>query len=97
MCELLELAREKQGNISYYEVAKRLNVSDQLVRSWQHNKSKPNGLNTLKLADMAGVNVVKAIEIIEGGFVNVSLLGVTVSAGIALAVLMRISGNLYIM
>ena len=77
MCDLLELARLKQGNISYYEIAKRLNVSDQLVRSWQHNKSKPNGINTLKLADMAGVDVVKAIKIVESGYSNVSLLGVT--------------------
>lgn len=77
MCELLEKAREAQGNISYYEVAKRLKVSDQLMNKWKNKKSQPNGLNTLKLAEMAGVSPSEAIKLLEGGYANVSLLVVT--------------------
>jgi transcriptional regulator with XRE-family HTH domain len=73
MCELLEIAREKQGNISYYELAKRLEISTPLMHKWRYNKSQPNGLNTLKLAEMAGLTTSEAIAIYEKGFSRVSL------------------------
>ena len=74
MCNLLELARAKKGNVSYYEMAKILNVSDQLVRSWKNNKSQPNGLNTLKLTEMADVTPKEAIKLMESGFADVTLM-----------------------
>lgn len=80
MCQLLEKAREAQGGISYYEVAKRLKVSDQLMNKWKNDKSQPNGINTLKLAEMAGVSPKEAIKLLESGFISVSLLIVTALA-----------------
>lgn len=74
MCELLEAARKAQGNISYYEVAKRLGISTPLLNRWKNNKGNPNGIHSLKLADMAGLTTREAIELIEGGFAEVSLL-----------------------
>lgn len=97
MCELLEIARAKQGNVSYYEIAKRLKVSDQLVRKWKDNKSQPNGLNSLKLADMAGVTPKEAIKLMESGNINVSLLIMTSFATTLTAALVNISASLYIM
>lgn len=97
MCELLEIAREKQGNVSYYEMAKRLKVSDQLVRKWKENKSQPNGINALKLADMAGVTPREAIKLIQGGFSSVSHLIVTSFASTVTLTWVHFSGMLYIM
>lgn len=97
MCELLEIAREKQGGVSYYEMAKRLNVSDQLVRRWKENKSQPNGINSLKLADMAGITPKEAIRLIESGYSYVSILTMTSIAGMIGAALMKISSSMYIM
>lgn len=97
MCELLELARAKQGNVSYYEMAKRLNVSDQLVRKWKENKSQPNGINALKLADMAEVSPKEAIKLMQDGFGSMSFLIVTaLLANLGLA-LSYASNILYIM
>lgn len=84
MCELLEKAREVQGNISYYEVAKRLGVSDQVMTKWKQDISKPNGVNTLKLAEMAKLSPAEALKLIEGGFAKVSLLLVTAAFSAAI-------------
>lgn len=89
MCELLEIAREKQGNVSYYEMAKRLNVSDQLVRKWKDNKSQPNGINALKLADMAEVTPKEALKLMQSGYSTVSQLIVTSFIGIAMLALIH--------
>lgn len=97
MCELLEIAREKQGNVSYYEMAKRLKVSDQLVRKWKENKSQPNGINTLKLADMAGVTPKEAIKLMQSGFSNVSQLTMTSFASTLALALIHYSSTMYIM
>lgn len=97
MCELLERARKAQGDISYYEVAKRLGISTPLMNKWKNNKSQPNGINTLMLADMAGVTPKEAIKLLQSGYSNVSLLFVTAilaNAGLALSF---ISNSLYIM
>lgn len=97
MCELLEIARAKQGNVSYYEIAKRLKVSDQLVRKWKDNKSQPNGINALKLADMADVTPKEALKLMQSGYSNVSHLIVTgLFAALPLAWI-KVSGMLYIM
>jgi transcriptional regulator with XRE-family HTH domain len=84
MCNLLEKAREAQGNISYYEVCKRLGVSTPLMNQWKNNKSKPNGYHTLKLAEMANIDIKEALKLYESGFSNLSLLFVTASLSIAL-------------
>lgn len=97
MCELLELARAKQGNVSYYEMAKRLEVSDQLVRKWKENKSQPNGINTLKLADMAEVTPREAIRLMQSGFSSVSQLIMTSFAATLGLALIQYSDRLYIM
>lgn len=80
MCKLLEKAREAQGDISYYEVAKRLGIPTALMNKWKNDKSLPNGVNTLKLADMAGVTPKEALKLLESGFGSVSLLLVTALA-----------------
>ena len=77
MCELLEAARKAQGNISYYEVAKRLGISTPLLNRWKNNKSQPNGVNTLRLAEMAGLSPSEALRLIEGGYIQLSLLIMT--------------------
>ena len=77
MCELLERARQNQGNISYYEVAKRLKISSPLMTKWKNNISQPNGYNTLRLADMAGLDVKEALKLVQGGFISMSLLIMT--------------------
>lgn len=97
MCELLEIAREKQGNVSYYEMAKRLKVSDQLVRKWKENKSQPNGINALKLADMAGVTPKEAIKLMQSGFSSVSQLTMTSFASTLALAWIHFSDMLYIM
>lgn len=97
MCELLERAREAQGNISYWEVAKRLKVSDQVMNKWKNNKSLPNGVNALKLADMARVKPAEAVKLLESGFVSLSLLIVTAMLGIALYCSVHYADSLYIM
>lgn len=80
MCGLLERARKEQGNISYYRIAKLLNVSDQQMTKWKNDISKPNGLNTLKLAKLAKVDVKEAIKLVEAGFTTI---GAMVSMAIA--------------
>lgn len=97
MCELLEKARENQGNISYYEIAKRLGISTPLMHKWKHNKSQPNGLHTLKLAELAGLEIKEAIRLVEGGFIELSLLIVTGLTGMGLGCLIRYADSLYIM
>lgn len=77
MCELLEKAREAQGNISYWEIARRLKVSDQVMNKWKNNKSQPNGINTLKLAEMAKLMPSEAIKLVERGYANLSILIMT--------------------
>lgn len=84
MIDLLEKAREEQGNISYYEIAKRLNVSDQVVRKWKNKTSKPNGLNTLKLMELANLERDEAIRIMNNEKGYMSLLIMTTIAGTAL-------------
>lgn len=64
MCQLLEKAREELGNVSYYEIAKRLNVSMQVMNKWKNNKSQPNGENTLKLAKMANLSINDALNLV---------------------------------
>ena len=77
MCELLEKAREAQGGISYYEVAKRLGISMPLMNRWKNEKGQPNGINTLKLVEMAKLSPSEAIKILEGGYADVSLMIMT--------------------
>jgi hypothetical protein len=92
MCELLERARKAQGDISYYEVAKRLGISTPLMNKWKNNKSQPNGINTLMLADMAGVTPKEALKIMQGGFSDVSLLivtGLLCNAGLAYSLISK--------
>lgn len=72
------MAKNKTG-LSYYEIAKELDVSKELVSRWKLDKSNPNGLHTLKLAELAGVEIKEAIKLVEGGYVSVSLLFVTSS------------------
>lgn len=83
MCKLLEIAKEKTG-LSYYAIAKAINVSDQVMNKWKNDKSKPNGLHTLKLAEMAQLSTSEARHIVEGGFITLSLLKVTALSSIAL-------------
>lgn len=97
MCQLLEKAREAQGGISYYEVAKRLGVPTALMNKWKNDKSQPNGINTLKLAEMAKVTPSEAIKLMQGGFAGVSLLIVTAMLGIALYCSIHYADSLYIM
>lgn len=78
MCDLLEKARENQGNISYYAIAKKLNTSDQRIRNWKEKRSKPNGIETLRLVEMAGLEVEEAIKLMEGGFIKLSMLILTI-------------------
>lgn len=97
MCELLERARKAQGDISYYEVAKRLGISTPLMNKWKHNKSQPNGINTLMLADMAGLTPKEAIKIMQSGYSGVSLLLVTSLASTLGLALIHYSSTMYIM
>ena len=88
MCKLLDLAREKQET-TYYGIAKMLGVSTPVLNKWIHDKSKPNGLNTLRLADLAGLSTKEAIKVVEGGFIALPLLFMTSIAGIALLALFK--------
>ncbi|MFD0930214.1 helix-turn-helix domain-containing protein [Methylophilus glucosoxydans] len=74
MCDLLEKAREAQGGISYYELAKRLGIGTPLMNKWKNNKSQPNGLNTLKLVEMAKLTPEEAIKILEKGSMNLGVI-----------------------
>lgn len=97
MCELLERARKAQGDISYYEVAKRLGISTPLMNKWKNNKSQPNGINTLMLADMAGITPKEAIKLMQSGFSSVSQLIMTSFAATLGMALIQYSDRLYIM
>ena len=48
---------------SYYEVAKRLGISMPLMNRWKNEKGQPNGINTLKLVEMAKLSPSEAIKI----------------------------------
>lgn len=96
MIELLERARKVQGDISYYEVAKRLNVSDQVMTKWKQDISKPNGINTLKLAEMAKVSPSEALRLLQKGYASVALLFVLVSCStLALAYIPYFANTVY--
>ena len=88
MCDLLEEARKVQGNISYYEVAKRLGISTVLMTKWKNDRGNPNGLHTLKLAEMAGVTPSEAIKLLQKGFSKISLLIMTSFASIVILALL---------
>jgi transposase-like protein len=84
MCKLLEMARKAQGNVSYYEIAKLMNVNMQQMTKWKNDLSRPNGINTLKLTELAKLSTKEAIKILEKGFSTLSFLIVTSIAYIAL-------------
>lgn len=86
MCELLDLAKEKTG-LSYYGIAKKLEISTPLMNKWKNNKSKPNGLNSMKLAVMAGITPSEAVRVMEGGYARVSILTMTAIACTAYIIL----------
>jgi hypothetical protein len=84
MCKLLEMARKAQGDVSYYEIAKLMNVNMQQMTKWKNDLSRPNGINTLKLTELAKLSTKEAIKILEKGFSSLSFLIVTSIGYIAL-------------
>ena len=84
MNKLLEMAKERTGLTSNNQVAIAMNVKPELVSTWNTNKSHPNGLNTLILADMARLSPKEAIKLLQNGYSTVSLLIVTSITSIAL-------------
>lgn len=73
MCELLEIAKERTG-LSYYGIAKKLEISTPLMNKWKNNKSQPNGINSMKLANMAELTTSEALKIMEKGYSKISSL-----------------------
>ena len=90
MNKLLEMAKEKSGLKSNYQLANAIGTSHELVSKWHLNKSLPNGINTLILADMAEVSPKEALKLLQQGFSTVSLLILTSIASIALLASMLI-------
>lgn len=96
MCELLELARKKQGNISYYQMAKIVGVSDQVMTKWKQDISKPNGIHTLKLAELASVSPTEALKVMQKGYTTIALLFVLVlGSTLALASIPTFANTVY--
>jgi len=77
MCELLEKAKENQGIKSNYELAKKLDISQELISRWKTGKSKPNGEHSLILADMANVTPKEALRMLQAGYTRMPLIFVT--------------------
>lgn len=80
--DLVKIAKEKKNISSDYKLAELLNVHRMNVANWKKGNI-PDGVTTLKLAEMAEVTPKEAIKLLEGGFVNLSLLFVTSSTLLA--------------
>lgn len=81
---LIETAKKKGGFLSDYQIAKAIEASPQLVSNWQKGKSKPNGLYTAKIMEVGKLDAREAIEAMENGYIDLSLLIVTGFVSIAL-------------
>jgi transcriptional regulator with XRE-family HTH domain len=91
MSKLLEIAKEKQGFKSYYEMANALGISQERMSKWKLDKAKPNGEQSLMLADLAGISPKEALEIMRNGFINLSILILTGFASVIVLALLWIS------
>jgi len=99
--DLLRAVREKSGLSSNYKLARKMEVSDQLVSRWERNLGIPDGMSMISLLEVSGLSAAEAKEELmknvatkEAGFANIYLLGglsalslaaVTHSPSIALA------------
>lgn len=86
--KLIEKAKEKQGLISDYSIAKMLGTSPQKVSDWKRERSEANAEYTLKLIAAAEISVKDALEIMkkQNGYSSLSLIFVTaLSSTLALA------------
>lgn len=63
--DLLDQARSRSRLPSDYAVAKRLDVSTQVVGHWRHNRKHPGLLDIFRLAELAGRNPAEVIAEIE--------------------------------
>jgi ribosome-binding protein aMBF1 (putative translation factor) len=75
--KIVEIAKQKQGLTSDNQIAIKLNVSRSLVSGWKTGYSMPDGINTLKLTEMAGISSEEAIRIVQSGYSSVTLLIMT--------------------
>lgn len=63
--KIVEIAKEKQNITSDNQIAIKLGVSRSLVSGWKTGYSMPDGINTLKLINMAELSSNEAMEIIK--------------------------------
>ena len=49
---------------SDYELSKRLGIGKAVVSGWKNGRSRPDGINTLKLAKLGGISVEQALILV---------------------------------
>ena len=59
--DLLDAVKARQGWPSDYRLAKALNIGTSRVGNWRTGRSTPDEVQTLKLAELAGVNPAYAL------------------------------------
>ena len=96
MSNLFETVKTKTG-MSGNQIAKLMGVSPELTSRWNTKKSDPNGLHTLELAKMAGLDIDEALKLTkkEKGAVTLNLVSAITAS--ALACWAFVSDMLYIM
>lgn len=83
--DLVKAAKAKRNIPSDNALAVLMGIDNQMMSNWKNGKSKPNGENALYLAELADLKPSDAKLLLQGGFCEVSLLGVT-SIGCTLAI-----------
>jgi ribosome-binding protein aMBF1 (putative translation factor) len=58
---LVETCMRNANIETAYELSKRLEVSKELVSTWTRGKSKPDGINTLKLMKLGKISTEQAL------------------------------------
>lgn len=62
--KLVEAAKEKQGLTSDNQIALKLGVGRALISGWKNGISKPDGINTMKLIELSGMNAREALKLV---------------------------------
>ena len=75
--DLVKAAKAKRNIPSDNALAVLMGIDNQLMSSWKKGKTKPNGENALYLAELADLKPSDAKLLLQSGFCEVSLLGVT--------------------
>ena len=95
--KMVEIAKVKNNILTDNALAVKYGFTRQNLNDWKSGRSEPKGTNLLKLMKAAELTVDDGLKIMQNGFIELSLLFVTSTAGIALAYCISKFSTLYIM